>query len=101
MINIYKSTQNDIITIKLEGRLDTVSSPEVQAVVDEFIDSAKAFVFDFNNLKYLSSAGLRILLTTQQIMEETGRPNVTVLGANEEVLEIFAVTGFDCVLNIK
>lgn len=51
-------------------------------MVDEFIDSAKAFVFDFNNLKYLSSAGLRILLTTQQIMEETGRPNVTVLGAN-------------------
>ncbi len=101
MLNINKIKQDDVIIFELEGRLDTVSAPALQDAVDEEIGDAAAVVFDFKKLEYLSSAGLRILLTTQQDMEETGRPDVTVQGANPDILSVFAVTGFDNVLNVK
>ena len=101
MLNINKTTKNDILTLELEGRLDTVSAPALEAAVEESIDDAAAFVFDFTKLEYLSSAGLRILLTTQKAMEDTGRPDVTVLGANADIQGVFAVTGFNNILNIK
>ena len=101
MLNINKIKQDDVIIFELEGRLDTVSAPALQDAVDEEIGDAAAVVFDFKKLEYLSSAGLRILLTTQQTMEETGRPDVTVQGANADILGVFAVTGFDSVLNVK
>ena len=101
MLNINKNKQDDVIIFELEGRLDTVSAPALQDAVDEEIGDAAAFVFDFKKLEYLSSAGLRILLTTQQTMEETGRLDVTVQGANADILGVFAVTGFDSVLNVK
>ena len=101
MLNINKIKQDDVMIFELEGRLDTVAAPALQDAVDEEIGNAAAFVFDFKKLEYLSSAGLRILLTTQQTMEETGRPDVTVQGANADILGVFAVTGFDSVLNVK
>ena len=101
MLNINKIKQDDVMIFELEGRLDTVAAPALQDAVDEEIGDAAAFVFDFKKLEYLSSAGLRILLTTQQTMEETGRPDVTVQGANADILGVFAVTGFDSVLNVK
>ena len=101
MLNINKIKQDEVMIFELEGRLDTVSAPALQDAVDEEIGDAAAFVFDFKRLEYLSSAGLRILLTTQQTMEETGRPDVTVQGANADILGVFAVTGFDSVLNVK
>ena len=101
MLNINKTMKNNAVTFELEGRLDTGSAPKLQAAVDEAIDAAAAVVFDFKKLEYLSSAGLRILLTTQQDMEATGRPDVTVQGANADIQGVFAVTGFDNVLNVK
>ena len=89
MLNINKIKQDDVIIFELEGRLDTVSAPALQDAVDEEIGDAAAVVFDFKKLEYLSSAGLRILLTTQQDMEETGRPDVTVQGANADILSVF------------
>ena len=101
MLNINKARQNGVMIFELEGRLDTVSAPMLQDAVDEEIGDAAAVVFDFKKLEYLSSSGLRILLTTQQIMEDTDRPDVTVQGANADIRGVFAVTGFDNVLNVK
>ena len=101
MLNIQKTVRDDAVVLELEGRLDTVSAPALQAAVEESVGDAAGFIFDFNKLDYISSAGLRILLTTQQKMEETGRPDVTVCGANPATLEVFKVTGFDNVLNIR
>ena len=101
MLHIKKAKQNGVMIFELEGRLDTGSAPMLQDAVDEEIGDAASVVFDFKKLEYLSSAGLRILLTTQQDMEETGRPDVTVQGANADILSVFAVTGFDSVLNVK
>ena len=101
MLNINKIKQDDVIIFEREGRLETVSAPALQDAVDEEIGDAAAVVFDFKKLEYLSSSGLRILLTTQQIMEDTDRPDVTVQGANADIRGVFAVTGFDNVLNVK
>ena len=101
MLNINKIKQDDVIIFELEGRLDTISAPALQDAVDEEIGDAAAVVFDFKKLDYLSSSGLRILLTTQQIMKDTDRPDVTVQGANADIRGVFAVTGFDNVLNVK
>ncbi|WP_405356413.1 STAS domain-containing protein [Ruminococcus sp.] len=101
MLHINKTRQNGVMIFELEGRLDTGSAPMLQDAVDEEIGDAAAVVFDFKKLDYLSSSGLRILLTTQQIMEDTDRPDVTVQGANADIRSVFAVTGFDNVLNVK
>ena len=101
MLHINKTKQNGVMIFELEGRLDTGSAPMLQDAVDEEIGDAASVVFDFKKLEYLSSSGLRILLTTQQIMEDTDRPDVTVQGANADIRGVFAVTGFDNVLNVK
>lgn len=101
MLHINKVKQNGVMVFELEGRLDTVAAPMLQDAVDEEIGDAASVVFDFKKLDYLSSSGLRILLTTQQIMEDTDRPDVTVQGANADIRSVFAVTGFDNVLNVK
>lgn len=101
MLHINKTKQNGVMIFELEGRLDTGSAPMLQDAVDEEIGDAASVVFDFKKLEYLSSSGLRILLTTQQIMEDTDRPDVTVQGANADIRSVFAVTGFDNVLNVK
>lgn len=101
MLHINKTRQNGVMIFELEGRLDTGSAPMLQDAVDEEIGDAASVVFDFKKLEYLSSSGLRILLTTQQIMEDTDRPDVTVQGANADIRSVFAVTGFDNVLNVK
>lgn len=100
MLIINKTTQNSVVTFELEGRLDSASASELETVVNGSIDGAEAVVFDFTKLEYLSSAGLRILLTTQQTMENTDRPDVTVRGANMDIKGVFAVTGFDNILNV-
>ena len=101
MLTIHKTTQNGVVTFELEGRLNSTSAPELEAAVNCSIAEAKAVVFDFTKLTYMSSAGLRILLTTQQAMEDTNRPDVTVKGANKGIKGVFAVTGFDNVLNVE
>ena len=102
MLNISKTVSDEnAVTFELEGRLDTVSAPALQEAVEEIIGDASEIIFDFKKLEYLSSAGLRILLTTQQTMKENGRPGVTVLDANDGIREVFTITGFDIILNVK
>ena len=100
-MDIKKTNQNGVLTFELEGRLDSVSAPELEAAVNESINDAGSVVFDFTKLEYLSSAGLRILLTTQQLMEEKGLPDVTVKGANSVIKSAFEVTGFNNLLNVE
>ncbi len=100
-MNIKKTSQNGVLTFELEGRLDSVSAPELETEVNESINDAEAVVFDFTKLEYLSSSGLRILLTSQQIMEEKGLRDVTVRGAKPVIKSAFEVTGFNNVLNVE
>ena len=89
---------NELI-VSLEGRLDTLTSPELEEQLEPALDGVEKLVFDFAELKYISSAGLRVLLTAMQVMEEQGE--MIVKNVTSEVMEIFEVTGFIDDLNIE
>ena len=99
MLNINKTQKDSTLTLALEGRLDTVTSPELDEVVKEALDGVTELVFDFSELQYISSAGLRVLLGLAQVMEKQG--DMKVINPGDAVMDVFSVTGFDDILNIE
>ena len=98
-MNIIKNINGTAFTLTLEGRLDTTTAPQLEAVVKNELTGVKELTFDMNKLEYISSAGLRVLLSAQKIMNKQGE--MTVTGCSEEIMEIFEVTGFLDILNIQ
>ena len=98
MLNITKSTENNALTIALEGRLDTTTAPELETVLKEALPGVVSLTIDMSKLEYISSAGLRVLLSAQKIMNKQGEMKIT--GVNDVIMEIFEVTGFSDILNI-
>ena len=98
MLIINKTITEDKAVVAVEGRLDTVSSPELQSALGEFIEDITELVIDFENVDYISSAGLRVLLWAQKIMNKRGIMKIT--NVSEANMEIFTVTGFYDILNI-
>ncbi len=95
-----KKTQNgnDLI-VSLEGRLDTTTAPRLEEEIRSSIEGVKNLIFDFEKLDYISSAGLRVLLATQKIMNKQG--SMVIRNVNETVMEVFSVTGFVDILTIE
>ena len=87
------------MTINLEGRLDTTTSPTLEKELNEVLPNITELVFDFSKLEYISSAGLRVLLTAHKVMSRKGGMKVT--NVNEIVQEVFDVTGFSDILTIE
>ena len=98
MLNIKKNADNDILTVELEGRLDTVTAPDLEKEIMGSIDGVNELALDFAGLDYISSAGLRVLLATQKIMN--GRGGMTVSNVTGSIMDIFEVTGFSEILTI-
>ena len=98
-MQITKTVENDKLTIALEGRLDTLTAPQLEAEVNGKLDGVKTLVFDFQNLAYVSSAGLRILFMAQKIMNKQGK--MIVRNANADIKDIFTVTGFSNILTLE
>ncbi|MBQ8940923.1 MAG: STAS domain-containing protein [Firmicutes bacterium] len=98
-MTINKTRENETLTVTIEGRLDTTTAPQLEAELKSSLDDIKKLVFDIKDLEYISSAGLRVLLSAQKVMNKQG--NMVVKGANESVMEIFEVTGFVDILNIE
>ena len=99
MLNIKKDLENGKLTFALEGRLDTVTSPELESAIKDSIDGVEELVMDFKDLEYISSAGLRVLLSAQKTMMQQG--SMKVINVNDIVMEIFDVTGFGDILTIE
>ena len=99
MLNITKSTENNALTIALEGRLDTTTAPELETELKAALPGVASLTIDMGKLEYISSAGLRVLLSAQKIMNKQGEMKIT--HANETILEIFEVTGFSDILTIE
>lgn len=97
-MTITKNQEAQKLTISLEGRLDTTTAPQLDAEV-KTIEGIKELVFDLKNLEYISSAGLRVLLTAQKMMNRLG--NMTIRNVNDTIAEIFEVTGFSDILTIE
>ena len=96
-IEIKKNNQETIIEIV--GRLDTITAPALDKTIDEDIGDTKNLVLDVKGMEYISSAGLRVLLSAQKKMQKIGSMKVT--GVCEEVMEVFEMTGFADILVIE
>ena len=98
MLNIEKNINETELTIALTGRLDTTTAPELEKELKASLDGVSALTIDMAALEYISSAGLRVLLSTQKIMNKQGEMKVVHVG--ETIMEIFEVTGFSDILTI-
>ena len=99
MLNINKTQENGTLTVALEGRLDTVTAPELEACLQESMPGITELILDFEKLDYISSAGLRVLLAAQKVMNRQGSMKLQHL--NESIMEIMEVTGFVDILTIE
>ncbi len=95
-INTTKKA-NELV-IELDGRLDTITSPELEAVIKNELEGVTALKLDFSKLEYISSAGLRVLLSAKKKMDQQGTMEVSNL--SELVREVFDVTGFSDIISI-
>ncbi len=96
---INKTKEGTSLVIAVEGRLDTMTAPELETELKAEIDGVEELVIDFAGLEYISSAGLRVLLSAQKIMNRQGE--MVIKNANDEVMEVFEVTGFVDILTIE
>lgn len=87
------------LTLAIEGRIDTKTAPELEEVLNEALDGVTSLTFDLEQVGYISSAGLRVLLMAQKIMNKQG--DMTVTNVSEDIMEIFEVTGFTDILTIR
>ena len=98
-MTITKNMNGKALEIALEGRLDTMTAPELEVELNKSLGGADSLVLDFSKLDYISSAGLRVLLTAHKAMVVKGGMKIT--NVNEIVQEVFEVTGFADILTIE
>ncbi|MBQ1565096.1 MAG: STAS domain-containing protein [Clostridia bacterium] len=98
-MTITQNRDNTALTIALEGRLDTLTAPELETLLSGALEGVETLTLDFEKLDYISSAGLRVLLSTQKKMNGQGSMKVTHV--NEIIREIFDVTGFSDILTVE
>lgn len=98
-MNIVKKADAGKLNIALEGRLDTSTAPELDAELKSSLEGVTELSFDFEKLEYISSAGLRVLLSAQKVMNKQG--SMVLRKVREEVKEVFEVTGFLDILTIE
>ena len=99
MLNINKALDGDKLNVALEGRLDTTTAPQLEGELKASLNGVKEVVMDFSKLEYISSAGLRVLLSAQKIMNKQGSMKLTHV--NDTIQEIFEVTGFSDILTVE
>ena len=98
-MNIQKTVTGTTLAVQLEGRLDTTTSPKLEEELRGSIDGMTSLVIDFEKLEYISSAGLRVLLAMQKIMNRQGQ--MLLKNVSETIMEVFEVTGFSDILTIE
>ena len=99
MIIINKKQDGEKLTVQMAGRLDTQTAPQLEAELKEGLNGVKELVFDLKEVEYISSAGLRVLLYAQKVMNKQG--SMVIKNAGPEIREIFDVTGFSDILTLE
>ena len=98
-MTIEKKINAEALTLIVSGRLDTQTAPELEKELDSVLADIKELTFDFANLEYVSSAGLRVILKAQKAMNAQGCMKLT--GVNDSIMEVFDITGFLDILTIE
>lgn len=99
MLTINKQKNDEALCFALEGRLDTTTAPQLETELKSSLDGVKSLVLDLEKLEYISSAGLRVLLSAQKTMAKQGE--MKLIHVCETIMEIFEVTGFSDILTIE
>lgn len=97
-MTITKTSENGVLNIALEGRLDTNTAPQLEAELKNSLSGVTELDLDLSGLEYISSAGLRVLLAAQKAMNRQGR--MTIHNVGETIMEVFEITGFVDILTI-
>ena len=98
-MDIIKTKNDSKLNVALTGRLDTTTAPALEAELNASFDGLEVLTLDFAKLEYISSAGLRVLLAAQKIMNKQG--SMTVCNVNSDIMEVFEITGFSDILTIE
>ena len=98
-MTIEKKINGEELTLIVSGRLDTQTAPELENVLDASLPGLKELIFDMTNLEYVSSAGLRVILKAQKAMNAQG--SMKLIGVNDNIMEVFDITGFLDILTIE
>ena len=98
-MNIEKNLNGNSLTLNLAGRLDTTTAPELESVVDSSLAGVQELVLDMEKLEYISSAGLRVILKAQKMMNTQGA--MKLIHVNDTIMEVFDITGFVDILTIE
>lgn len=98
-MNINKENNGGALNVKIEGRVDTTTAPALETELKASFDSCESLVLDFAQVEYISSAGLRVLLSAQKVMSRKG--GLKLINVSEDIMEIFEVTGFSDILTIE
>lgn len=99
-MNINKTYVDNNLTVQVEGRIDTITSQELEESLNEDIEKIDTLTLDFKELEYISSAGLRVLIATQKKLKANDA-SLTIINANDTLKEIFRMSGFDKLLTIQ
>ena len=97
-MDIIKNTDGSTLNVALIGRLDTITAPSLDKELKDSLNGITTLAFDFSKLEYISSAGLRVLLSAQKVMNKQG--TMTISSVNADIMEIFEITGFSDILTI-
>ena len=98
-MNISVNRENEKLTVSVDGRIDTVTAPELEKCIDDNVGNTTELVLDLKNMSYTSSAGLRVFLKAQKLMKDRG--SMVIKNVQNEVMEIFDITGFSDILTIE
>ena len=100
MLHIEKTSSDSTLTLALHGRLDTVTTPALETELKNSLDGVTDLIIDLKELDYISSAGLRVLLSAQKRMAKQ-KGEMKILNVNDAIMEVFEVTGFTDILTIE
>ena len=98
-MTVQKTIQNQTLTVAPEGRLDTITAPQLESEIRSSLEGMTELVFDLEKLVYISSAGLRVLLSAQKTMNKQG--TMVLTNVRPEIMEILEITGFADILTIR
>ena len=98
-MEILKNLDNTVLKLSLQGRLDTTTAPQLEETLQASLGGVTALILDFAELKYISSAGLRVILGAQKTMNKQG--SMKICHVNPDIMEVFEITGFSDILTIE
>lgn len=99
MLEIQKKQNSNALVLALQGRLDTTTAPQLEETLKDSLDSVTELTLDFADLQYISSAGLRVILSAQKTMNKQG--SMKLCHVNSDIMEVLEITGFADILTIE